>query len=344
MTDINTRYVPQSFINPQGGFTVSNETAAAVAKVVENQVSLMPDADKQTAFLDIVAGLTPEGVDTPEELNATLGSLNAAGALLRGEGGGSIDAFVGDIASLLGRLMIMQAFDQREQAMQDRMAAHKAAQADLLGQADKMVEAAAKMMTGALTNLILGSVAAGASVAGSLTSAIGGLKSLKEMNTQMKSLQTANKSLTEATEGVKALSDMKGVFTSKSSRVELNDMMEGAQATQTAAQIKVDTLGKSFNMAHTTAGNFTSIGQMVNAAGDIAKSGGTGTDGMMQAEAKKTEAEGSRMAAEAQNQQQIADAKKQVMDDMKQMVQQIIDFIKNLQENEVDAMRAITKG
>lgn len=77
----------------------------------------------------------------------------------------------------------------------------------------------------------------------------------------------------------------------------------------------------------------------------IGKAVGTGqsADGMMQAEAKKMEAQGARDAAEAQEFQQIADNKKQMEDALNDMMKQIINFLKEMREAEVDAMRSLTK-
>ena len=98
-----------------------------------------------------------------------------------------------------------------------------------------------------------------------------------------------------------------------------------------------------FQKAQTVATTGQSFGQGASAAGDITKSSGSSTDGRLQADAKRDEAQGSRHAAEAQYAQQAAELKKDVQDTMSEMIKQIINFIKELKEAEVDAMRALTR-
>ena len=99
----------------------------------------------------------------------------------------------------------------------------------------------------------------------------------------------------------------------------------------------------AFDKGQTISSTASSFAQVGTAFGDITKTGGSSSDGRLQADAKREEAQGSRHAAEAQYAQQAAELKKDVQDTMSEMIKQIINFIKELKEAEVDAMRALTR-
>jgi hypothetical protein len=100
---------------------------------------------------------------------------------------------------------------------------------------------------------------------------------------------------------------------------------------------------QAFDMAAGYMQAFQAANTIGAGAGQGINAGGTSTDSKAQAEAKKLEAQGSRDAAEAQEAQQTADSKKQMEEALNDMIKQIINFLKEMREAEVDAMRSLTK-
>lgn len=281
MVEITNNAIPLSYYRGGEGNNTAPVGGAAPAPVqggIQSLAGTLPPVQSAQSPLDLAPATSVNGA----KLDETLASFESAANMA------ASTAFVGDIARLLGRVMIEQATEQRQTALEGRLAAREAAKADLLSQADKMDKAADKMKSGALTSLITavvgGIVSAGASVAsvGASFKQIGGMKS--------------------------ALGD-KSAF---------------------------DLANSKFQTANT-------LGQAGNTAGDIASKGGASADTRAQADAKKMDAEGSRAAAEAQNHQQQADMKKEIQDGLNDMIKQIINFLKELKEAEIDAMRSLTR-
>lgn len=288
MVTINPNIMPKAFFDQDTGeLTVSKKQAEAVQSGIQAKIENMPPAEKRL-FLQQVANLAPGDVSTPQKLDEMLDRFEAAASKLASLFDSS--AFVGDIAKFLGRALIEFAAEQRKNALDERMAAREAAKAELMSQAGKMEAAAEKMMTGAITNLVMGVAAGAISIAGGIASSVGSFAAIGKMSAAMKSGS--------------------------------DQAFKSAEALSTA---------------------FSGIGSAVRSGGDMIGAGGRGAEGITQAEAKKTEAEGSRDAADAQFQQQTADLKKDIQQQMDEMIKQIINFLKEMREAEVDAMRALTK-
>jgi LPXTG-motif cell wall-anchored protein len=78
---------------------------------------------------------------------------------------------------------------------------------------------------------------------------------------------------------------------------------------------------------------------------DVGRQIGIDVDGLQQARGKEADAEASRAAAEAEEAKQRADdVHAQTMESLDAMLQKIITFLKELQQAEVDAMRAFTRA
>lgn len=166
MTTINPNFLPSNFYDTSGNLTVSQDEAARVSGLVESKVAQMPPAERELFLLMLQgADLAPNGT-VPADLGATLDRMEAAAAALNrlaDMGSNSID--------LLARLMVEQAGQQRKDALAERLAAREQAKSDLMDQASKMKEAADKLVSGALQNMIISIVTSLASAALSVVSA-----------------------------------------------------------------------------------------------------------------------------------------------------------------------------
>jgi hypothetical protein len=278
--------LPSSFFDPKtNALLVDEATAQQVQAGIQAKLDSLPPIGDE-AFLQMVADLVPGDVDTPQKLQATLDNFEAAAAQLK-DASSEVITFVGDISKLLARMMIEQTGQQRQNALNDRLAAREQAKGELMSQADQMDKAADKMIEGANTALVTAIISAVVQIAGATIAIAGSAFNLRAMG------NAANKDAFDIANGY-------------------TQVFQAANAIGTAG------------------------GQGINA-------GGTSTDTKAQAEAKKLEAQGSRDAAEAQEAQQQADSKKQMEEALNDMIKQIINFLKELREAEVDAMRALTK-
>ena len=305
MTSIQNNYnlLPSSFFNPETKELLVDEATAQSVQAGIQAKLNSLPPISRGDFQQMVANLTPGDVDTPAKLEATLTMFEAALTKL-GNVDSDVVAFVGDLAKLLARLMIEQTADQRQNALKDRLLARDKAKGELMSQADQLGKAADKMIEGATTALITGLVGAGLQILGAAVNLAGAFKALSGMGDAQKATQQAIKDANE-------------------------------QAMKAAEQ--------AFGKAQTMGQLFATISQIGSGIGDATKAGGTSADARLQAEGKKLEAEGSRDAAQAQEHQQIADSKKQMEEALNDMMKQIINFLKEMREAEVDAMRSLTK-
>ena len=338
----NHTLIPTAFIDPATQKLKDPELAKAVQAGIQAAIDRLPPVQDKL-FLALTDSLVPGDVDTPEKLERVLQAFERAAQAIGRGGDTAVAAFIGDIAKFLGRAMIEFAGEQRQNALKDRMAAREAAKAELLAQAGSMEKAADKMMAGATTSLVMGVVSGAVSVAGSAASAIGTLHQIKSMASSMNASQTASKQVNAASGNLANLSKISSHVSNPNDVMKVTAATRAAESAQGAAASAQGAASKAFELASSKAQSFTAMGQTVNALGDMGRSGGAGADGIMQAEAKREEAEGARNAAEAQFAQQTADMKKELQDSMNEMIKQVINFLKELREAEVDAMRALTK-
>lgn len=305
MTSIQNNYnlLPSSFFNPETKELLVDEATAQSVQAGIQAKLNSLPPISRGDFQQMVANLTPGDVDTPAKLEATLTMFEAALTKL-GNVDSDVVAFVGDLAKLLARLMIEQTADQRQNALNDRLLARDKAKGELMNQADQLGKAADKMIEGATTALITGLVGAGLQILGAAVNLAGAFKALGGMGDAQKATQQA-----------------------------INDANKQAMKAAEQAFGKAQTMGQLFG----------TLSQIGSGLGDATKAGGTSADARLQAEGKKLEAEGSRDAAQAQEYQQIADNKKQMEEALNDMMKQIINFLKEMREAEVDAMRSLTK-
>lgn len=296
---INSAYVPKSFLNSEtGDLKVDQKLADQVQAGVMGAIKDMPEAEK-AKFLDMVAGLAPEQVDTQIELDIVLSVFKGAAEAI-GSSSSPAAAFVGDVAKFLARAMMEQASHERKNALEGRLAAREQAAAQSMEQSEKLNDAADKMMAGAMTNMIIGIVASAVSALASGVSAVGSLGGALKLG-------------------------------------GIGSALKGSGATTlTAAQ----DITKSVTTG--VVDGLNALSKVATSLSDMSRSIGTGIDGKMQAEAKKMEADAQIDAAQSQYSQQTGDMKKEIQDNMKELMERIINFVKEMQDAEVDAMRAIT--
>lgn len=342
MVDTNYNLIPKSFYTTEDGastLTVDKKQADAVQTGIQARLADLPPAE-QKAFLAMTANLAPGDVDTPKKLDIVLDAFEAAAKLVDNDA--MPMTFIGDIARFLARAMIEFAGDQRQSALKDRLAARQQAKAELLEQAGKMDDAANKMISGATTALIIGAVGGALSIAGSGLAALGSVRQLGTMTKSMKSTQAASENASKFTDEFSNLNKL-AQHTSGVDAAKIKSATTATKASQKAADMAHDAEKAVFDVASTKAQMFTSLGQVSSATGDIGRSGSASVDTLAQAEAKKIDADGARDAAEAQYAQQVADMKKELQDSLNDMIKQIINFIKEMKDAEVDAMRALTR-
>lgn len=333
---INTTLLPTAFNDP----SVDKAQADAVKAGIQSRLDQMPPAEQQ-AFLQMTANLAPGDVDTPDKLNATLDAYAAAAKLLSTPG--PVTSFVGDLSKFLARAMIEMASEQKQNALNDRLAAREQARADLLGQAKSMQDAADKMAAGAMTSLITSVVGGALSIAGSMTSAISGLSQLKNMTQAVKAGNQVSGELSETSDMIGKLNKLAPSIKNEQFAASVEIKLTELGSKENALTQKLTAGQKAFDLASNKSQTYGALGQAASAGGDITRGIGSSQDATAQADAKRMDAEGSKDAAQAQYDQQVADSKKQVEDSLDDMIKQIIDFLKQMKDAEADAMRSLTR-
>ncbi|MGQ3211769.1 MAG: hypothetical protein ACT6U0_10175 [Shinella sp.] len=303
----------------------SSGNAGLARSGVQADLQNVPQARKD-GLAAVVNDLTPGGIVPAGDVAERLAAVDKA-AKAMADPAFDFSAVVGNIAKFLARAMIESAGEQRQNALADRLAARETAKAELISQAGKMEKAADKMAAGAITNLVAGMVGGAMSIGGSAFSTVKGMGQLAEMKGVLGSLKTANADAVQLGKLEKLAPGMSKL------------------APDAIAQNKgtLSGLDKQFNALNSQMQVTTAKSQIVTSSGDVTKMLGSTTDARLQAEAKREDAGGARDAADAQVAQQQAELKKDVQDTMNEMIKQIINFLKEMKDAEVDAMRALTR-
>jgi len=339
---INPNLLPKSFYDPQTqSLTVDQKQAQAVQSGIQARLDQLPPAEQQ-AFLQMTANLAPGDVNTPGKLDAVLDAFASAAELVGTPG--PVTVFVGDIASFLARAMIEAAAEQKQNALDDRLAAREQARADLLDQAKSMQDAADKMAAGAMTSLITSVVGGALSIAGSFASAAGGLSQIKNMTSAVKAGNQVSEELGQTTTMMNKLSQLgKSGTLSEAEEAAAPELLAKLTSQEKMLQSELQSSNNAFQLASGKSQVWSAGGQTAGATGDMTRGIGQSQDTTAQADAKRADAEGAKDAAQAQYDQQVADGKKQVEDSLDDMIKQIIDFLKQLKDAEAEAMRSLTR-
>lgn len=152
-------FLPPSYLDANGNLSVSQSDAEHVATVVQQHVQSLPAAEAELFMALLQApDLSPKNGKVPEDIDARLNSLEGAVKL--------VSDFLGlaEDVQLLAKLIIMHVNDQQKQALDNRIAAREEAKQNQLKQADEMRSSADKMLSGAITSLVLSVVSAAVSL------------------------------------------------------------------------------------------------------------------------------------------------------------------------------------
>ncbi|NIZ12021.1 hypothetical protein [Phaeobacter sp. HF9A] len=109
-----------------------------------------------------------------------------------------------------------------------------------------------------------------------------------------------------------------------------------ADAAETGANGTAEAATALNTKAQTVAAKSQSVSGMIG----LSNTSGEATGGMI---TKNVEADGQELAAKSQTEQSNADLAKTVMDDFKELVRSIIQFLKDMQQSEVDRMAMTTR-
>ncbi len=188
MGDINNRNVlPKSFYETENGqqhLVVDKKLADAVKSGIQERLDQLPAADRD-AFLAMTANLAPGDVDQGK-LDGVLDAFQKAAERL-----GTMDSpaaiYIGDIADFVARIMIKTADERRKSALENRMAAHEQAKADLDSQAAHSKAAADKQSSAAISQVVGAAVGGGVGVIGSGVSVAGNVAQIGKMGKSMAS-------------------------------------------------------------------------------------------------------------------------------------------------------------
>ena len=367
---INTAYLPSSFV--QNGTIVDQQKAAEVAGGVQAKLQNMPPAE-QALFLAAIQSspdLTPDTVSKMDsgQISDAIDRLAAAADGGGGAAGSVSDAmawlFSGgkDEIATLGRLIIEQAASEEKNALEDRLAARDIAKNDLMAQAGKLNEEADKMISGAVTALVVTCVTAAVSLftAGmeaNQTKNMG--KDLKKLDTATEKLEEVNKELTALNKIEKELGKISKPArevgeSEKDFQKRTSDFEKAFKKYEQQIETKTNKFEKEINtLTKEIAGRDNKFqyhqqrGQDWSNASQANNQLGQGFSSfistMTQAEGKKLEAEGDVDAANAQYQQSEADKAKDVQQAFQDTITKLISFLKDMMDSKANQLQAFTK-
>jgi len=276
--------------------------------------------------------VTQKAIIDPASPDRALDKLEKALTTLK-NADGKVDDFISefsDIFRFIGAILIKNADAMRQSALNDRMAAREAARDALLGQAGKLHDAADKTRTLAI-------VAIAAVLVVSVASIIASVISIGSSVMERSAATAAAKGVAGQKTDIKNLESLR-------SRVASPEDANLLSRKITEAETSVERISKDAEariaMLQRLNQRSLSAAQIANAAGSVIKS----VEGILQADVKSTEADATLLSSYAQFDQQRADAKKELYDKVIDLVQQSINTYRNLQQSQVEAMRAVTRS
>jgi hypothetical protein len=266
-------------------------------------------------------------VTAPEE---RVKELESALQKLAG-GNEKVDVYIGDYSDILkyiGAILIKNADAMRQSALNDRLAAREAARLDLLGQSDKLHEAAATALKTAVVMAAINVAFASLSIIGSTYSLKSSLKTLKINQEEATALKNNKIHLEEeksraVTRGAEE-SEIEDLIAQN--KPKLDKIAKDAEAERAASAIK----GQKGILLRDAS----------NSVGGAARSIEAGA----QAHVRVAEADATRDAANAQYAQQQADIKKDIYDKVLNLLQQSISIHREMLNSQAEAMRAVTRA
>lgn len=318
---ISNTYVPDVTTSARGASETPSRTVANVAVQLPEAAATLPT--------DPMALPRTRDQLTPEE---ALNQLEKGLEQLKGAEG-NFDVYLSDYSEILryiGSVLIKNADAMRQNALSDRMAAREAARGALLGQADKLHEAAEKARMLAIISLVV-------VVALSVTTIASSAFSLRNSYKEIKLGQQKTKDLDIQQATVKNLKDLRN-------RVEDPQISERLSGRIAEAERKAESISKNAEAKLSALRQKTRYAdaatQMSSAGSNVLRT----AEGIQQANIKATEADATLLSAHAQYEQQQSDVKKELYDKVIELVQQSINLYRNMLQSQVEAMRALTRS
>lgn len=308
------RFMPPEMLDANGQVRAEFE---GVKQGILDRLGTMPEADRGI-FLALLTSpsFAPSAADLASNTDASLDRLeNAASAISSLFGGGSVDA------STLGRLLIEMTALQRQDALDSRMLARETAKTAMISEAGTLNAAAEKMRSSALTGLIMTAVASGLQVVAAGISLKGSLKGVSAEEQDLN------------------LDD----FANQANKMKLSGKADDIDLADDILKQVDDMKHLNFD-AKRTADKWEFAGQVGSSFAQLAHGGARAIEGYGQADATEMQAEGKIEAAMAEHARGEADIEKEVQAALNDFIKSVIDFVKQLQEAEVNQMQAITRA
>ncbi len=301
-------------------------TDPIVQKEIADRKATLPDALKPI-FQSIADKIdfAPGGKVDPAKVGETLDALKGALVLMA-------TTVIKDLAELIAKLTIEQNASGRDNALQGRLAARQEAKADLMGQAAKMEEAAVQALIGA-------AVAFAVTVVASTIAIVGSVGAFKDAGAKISDLKNAVSEVASIKDAIKAAGGMEQVTKNslQTADAALNKTANGLLSKLETANNNLMIASKQMDQITAKSGIFQQIGQLGQAIANFSSAS-------TQSTAKMTDAEGSRLAALAQDAQAQADVAKALYDALVDMMNKMVQFLKDMQDTEVNMMAAITRA
>lgn len=298
-------------MNQTGGTTAKDGTGQGVGGGVNGQGGeVPPGTGTQFKIESMLANLFPQNQVTGDTRTKSLGKDDAATLKEFESALKTLLAAVRD-PDMLSKLMVEMSSMSRQNALDARLNARSQARSELEGQAAETRESAQKMMISAIVGMVLAVVSAVISIAGAAKS----ISATKNTAGHVKDSIQANKIMDNAGDGL-----------SDAGKMKLSHQAAGSEALGKISQAKAD-----------------SMTQLTGALAGLSNAFKSMSEGILNSEAKKDEAQGQMLAAAAQDSQANADMAKQFMDELEEMIRTAIQFLKDMQQAETDMMATASR-
>ncbi len=310
---VNTQYLPPSYLDGNGELKagISKDKAAEVSQGIQARVSTMSQ-DERVVFMALVKSpdFAPDASTSVEDVQGTLANLENVADLLS-------QTTNANAARILGRILVELGAQQRQEALDSRLLARSTARAELVAGADKLRDASSDLRDGAQKAMVTAAITSGVAIA---AAGAGGVAGGMAMGTASKGMSTAGQAATKAVDGM----DDAAVTATKS--------LEAANKT----------------LIGNKAGGIASIGQSFAAGGGAAGTIGGAVSQQQsatgQADSQLDQAEGSELQAEAEVTRSEGELEANEQQALQEFVNQMIQFLKEMRDAEVEQMAVVTRG
>ncbi len=310
---INPQYLPSSYLDGNGELKegISKEKAAEVSSGIQARVSDMSQTER-VAYLALIKSpdFAPDASTSLADAEATFSNLEKIAEQLSLTTNSSA-------AKLLGRVLVELAAQQRQEALDSRLVARTAARAELEAGANKLRDASQDLRDGAKKALITGAITSGVAIAAAGAGGIAGGATMSKASQGMSGTAGATAKAADAVDDAAA--------TASKSLEAANKQLISNQAGGLAA------IGQSFAAGGGAAGTLGgAISQQQSAEGQADAQLDQAEQAKLQAEAEVTKSEGELETSEQQA--------------LQEFVNQMIQFLKEMRDAEVEQMAVVTRG